>query len=88
MRDDEPIYSRPSVPIVTFAGEPPGSKPVILKALAIDHSKIYVKWKAGLFPNAPLFSYVLKLQHQSREIFHIPVSEINLLGVIYCPAVL
>ncbi|OXU31361.1 hypothetical protein TSAR_014934 [Trichomalopsis sarcophagae] len=77
-QNDEPLFSQPSPAILTFPSGPPTSAPVILRALAIDHSRIYVNWKEGLFTNGPLFSYVLRLQQEGHEAFQlkdIPVSQ-------------
>lgn len=73
-QNDMPLFSQPSPAILTFASGPPTSAPVILRALAIDHSRIYVNWKEGLFTNGPLFSYVLRLQQEGHEAFQLKVS--------------
>ncbi|KAJ8678681.1 hypothetical protein QAD02_014468 [Eretmocerus hayati] len=81
-QDDQPIFSQPSTSILTLSNGPPSSAPVILTALPIDHSRIYVNWKAGLFANGPLFSYVLRLKKEGHEAFQlkdIPISQDTLL---------
>lgn len=38
------------------------SKPAIVRAVAIDHTRISVSWEPGPFPNGPLLSYVLQIK--------------------------
>jgi hypothetical protein len=72
-QNDEPILSQPSLPILTIAKGSPISAPIIIKASAIDHSRIYVSWKPGLFTNGQFFSYVLRLQQEGHEAFQLKV---------------
>ncbi|XP_014223646.1 proto-oncogene tyrosine-protein kinase ROS [Trichogramma pretiosum] len=66
--DDAAIFSRPSASILTAPSGPPSSAPRLVKALAVDHSRIYVHWRPGTYTSGPLYSYVLQLQQIRVEI--------------------
>ena len=57
----EPIVSEPSVVISTLPSGVPSSAPTIVRATAVDSSRISVSWEPGPFPNGPVLSYVLQI---------------------------
>ncbi|XP_068617317.1 proto-oncogene tyrosine-protein kinase ROS [Battus philenor] len=57
----EPVYSAPSVVILTLESGKPSSPPAALRAAAPDPSRVAISWEPGPFPNGPLISYVLRL---------------------------
>ncbi|XP_072932674.1 proto-oncogene tyrosine-protein kinase ROS [Epargyreus clarus] len=57
----EPVYSAPSVVILTLESGKPSSAPTALRAAAPDPSRVAISWEPGPFPNGPLISYVLRL---------------------------
>jgi proto-oncogene tyrosine-protein kinase ROS len=60
-RHSAPIVSEPSVVISTLPDGVPASAPTIVRATAIDASRISVSWEPGPFPNGPVLSYVLQI---------------------------
>ncbi|XP_058444154.1 protein sevenless isoform X2 [Malaya genurostris] len=61
-RHDEVLISEQSVIILTLAQGPPISEPKIVRAVAVDHSRISISWEPGPFPNGPVLSYVLQIK--------------------------
>lgn len=59
---DETLPSKQSVVISTLAAGKPSSKPSIVRAVAVDHTRISVSWEPGPFPNGPVLSYVLQIK--------------------------
>lgn len=55
------IYSEPSLVISTLAQGAPLSEPIIVRAVAVDHTRISLSWESGLFPNGPILFYVLQI---------------------------
>lgn len=55
------IYSEPSLVIITSAQGAPLSEPIIVRAVAVDHTRISLSWESGLFPNGPILFYVLQI---------------------------
>ncbi|XP_011687300.1 PREDICTED: proto-oncogene tyrosine-protein kinase ROS isoform X2 [Wasmannia auropunctata] len=72
----EPIFSAPSVVILTYAAGLPTSAPIILRSVPVDSYRVSVSWEPGPFPNGPLLSYVLRLQGvEHSQLKDIPVSD-------------
>ncbi|XP_039452249.1 proto-oncogene tyrosine-protein kinase ROS isoform X4 [Culex pipiens pallens] len=59
---DEVLISEQSVIILTLAHGPPMSEPKIVRAVAVDYSRISISWEPGPFPNGPVLSYVLQIK--------------------------
>ncbi|XP_055536181.1 proto-oncogene tyrosine-protein kinase ROS isoform X2 [Wyeomyia smithii] len=59
---DEVLISEQSVIILTSAQGPPKSEPKIVRAVAVDYSRISISWEPGPFPNGPILSYVLQIK--------------------------
>ena len=47
--------------ISTLPSGVPSSAPTIVRATAVDSSRISVSWEPGPFPNGPVLSYVLQI---------------------------
>jgi proto-oncogene tyrosine-protein kinase ROS len=58
---EEWLYSEQSVIISTLPSGRPSSEPEIVRAVAVDHTRISVSWEPGPFPNGPILSYVLQI---------------------------
>lgn len=67
------LHSEQSHVINTLAMGPPTSAPVIVRAVAVDHTRISISWEPGLYPNGPILSYVLKIRDLNRDIYAIKV---------------
>uniref|UniRef100_A0A182FIV3 Fibronectin type-III domain-containing protein n=1 Tax=Anopheles albimanus TaxID=7167 RepID=A0A182FIV3_ANOAL len=59
---DQVLASEQSVIISTLPAGVPTSKPTIVRAVAVDHSRISISWEPGPFPNGPVLSYVLQIK--------------------------
>ncbi|XP_052873398.1 protein sevenless [Anopheles cruzii] len=59
---DQVLTSEQSVIISTMPAGVPTSKPTIVRAVAVDHSRISISWEPGPFPNGPVLSYVLQIK--------------------------
>ncbi|XP_050100949.1 protein sevenless isoform X2 [Anopheles aquasalis] len=59
---DHVLASEQSVIISTLPAGVPSSKPTIVRAVAVDHSRISISWEPGPFPNGPVLSYVLQIK--------------------------
>lgn len=61
------MHSEQSLVISTLPEGPPSSAPVIVRAVAVDHTRISISWEPGLYPNGPILSYVLKIKDINRD---------------------
>ncbi|XP_053678090.1 proto-oncogene tyrosine-protein kinase ROS [Anopheles nili] len=59
---DQVLTSEQSVIISTLPSGVPTSEPTIVRAVAVDHSRISISWEPGPFPNGPVLSYVLQIK--------------------------
>ncbi|XP_055602255.1 proto-oncogene tyrosine-protein kinase ROS isoform X2 [Uranotaenia lowii] len=59
---EEMLISEQSVIILTLPMGSPMSEPKIVRAVAVDHSRISISWEPGPFPNGPVLSYVLQIK--------------------------
>lgn len=59
---EKELFSEQSVIISTLAMGIPLSEPAIVRAVAVDHTRISVSWEPGPFPNGPILSYVLQIK--------------------------
>ncbi|XP_044740104.1 proto-oncogene tyrosine-protein kinase ROS [Chrysoperla carnea] len=64
---DELVVSEPSVVISTLPLGVPSSAPIIVRAVAVDSSRISISWEPGPFPNGPILSYVLQIVSQDHH---------------------
>jgi hypothetical protein len=71
----EPIVSVPSVVISTLPSGVPSSAPTIVRATAVDSSRISVSWEPGPFPNGPVLSYVLQINELPEGYSALKVSQ-------------
>lgn len=71
---DEFLTSEQSVIISTLPMGVPLSEPAIVRAVAVDHTRISVTWEPGPFPNGPVLSYVLQIRDLSLNISALKVS--------------
>lgn len=62
---EKELFSEQSVIISTLPMGKPLSEPAIVRAVAVDHTRISVSWEPGPFPNGPILSYVLKIKDLS-----------------------
>lgn len=77
------LYSEQSLVIITAEEGPPQSEPEIVRAVAVDHTRISISWEPGLLKNGPILFYVLQIKESQRDTyFTIKVSTIPLTG--YC----
>ncbi|XP_071055369.1 proto-oncogene tyrosine-protein kinase ROS isoform X1 [Onthophagus taurus] len=58
---NEPIFSAPSVVMMTLPQGAPMSPPASVRAVPVDCTRISVSWTPGSFPNGPILSYVVRL---------------------------
>lgn len=56
------LYSEQSLVIITGEQGSPQSEPTIVRAVAVDHTRISVSWEAGLLKNGPILFYVLEIK--------------------------
>lgn len=61
------LFSEQSLIISTLAQGPPVSKPVIVRAIAVDHTRISISWGSGPFPNGPIVFYVLQIKDTNHD---------------------
>lgn len=59
---EKELFSEQSVIISTLPEGTPLSEPAIVRAVAVDHTRISVSWEPGPFPNGPILSYVLQIK--------------------------
>jgi hypothetical protein len=71
----ELIVSEPSVVISTLPSGVPSSAPTIVRATAVDSSRISVSWEPGPFPNGPVLSYVLQINELPEGYSALKVSQ-------------
>jgi hypothetical protein len=74
-RHSAPIVSEPSVVISTLPSGVPSTAPTILRATAIDSSRISVSWEPRAFPNGPVLSYVLQINELPQGYSALKVTE-------------
>ncbi|GJQ85805.1 sev [Trypoxylus dichotomus] len=60
-KHNEPVYSSPSVVIMTLPEGAPTSPPSTIRVVPVDSSRISVSWEPGPFPNGPILSYVVRI---------------------------
>ncbi|XP_037036977.1 protein sevenless isoform X3 [Bradysia coprophila] len=58
---EKELFSEQSVIISTLPMGKPLSEPAIVRAVAIDHTRISISWEPGPFPRGPILSYVLQI---------------------------
>lgn len=61
------LYSEQSLVIITAEEGPPQSEPDIVRAVAVDHTRISISWEPGLLKNGPILFYVLQIKEADRE---------------------
>lgn len=59
---EKELFSEQSVIISTLPMGVPFSEPAIVRAVAVDHTRISISWEPGPFPNGPILSYVLQIK--------------------------
>ena len=62
LSENEAIISEQSVIISTLAQGIPMSKPIIVRCLAVDQTRISISWEPGAFVNGPILSYALLIK--------------------------
>lgn len=48
--------------IITAEEGSPQSEPSIVRAVAVDHTRISISWEPGLLKNGPILFYVLEIK--------------------------
>lgn len=61
--------------ISTLPSGVPSSAPTIVRATAVDSSRISVSWEPGPFPNGPVLSYVLQINELPEGYSALKVSQ-------------
>lgn len=61
------LLSNESLIIQTLSAGPPISTPVIIRAVAVDHTRISISWVSGPFSNGPIVFYVLQIKDVHRD---------------------
>lgn len=61
------LFSEQSLIISTLAKGSPLSKPIIVRAVAVDHTRISISWGPGPFPNGPILIYVLQIRDTNKD---------------------
>lgn len=61
------LYSEQSLVIITAEEGPPQSEPNIVRAVAVDHTRISVSWEPGLLKNGPILFYVLEIKESKSN---------------------
>ncbi|XP_065076468.1 proto-oncogene tyrosine-protein kinase ROS isoform X3 [Ochlerotatus camptorhynchus] len=61
------LISEQSVIIQTLPKGVPTSEPKIVRAVAVDHSRISISWEPGPFPNGIILTYVLQITDLDPE---------------------
>lgn len=56
------LHSEQSLIISTLAQGSPLSKPEIVRAVAVDDTRISISWESGPFTNGPILFYVLQIK--------------------------
>lgn len=59
-------YSEESLIIITHPQGPPKGEPNIVRAVAVDQTRISISWEPGLFPNGPILFYMLQIKESYR----------------------
>lgn len=60
------LYSEQSLVIITAEDGPPQSKPIV-RAVAVDHTRISISWEPGLLKNGPILFYVLQIKESDTD---------------------
>ncbi|XP_031627487.1 proto-oncogene tyrosine-protein kinase ROS-like isoform X2 [Contarinia nasturtii] len=63
------LYSEQSLVIITAEEGPPQSEPDIVRAVAVDHTRISIAWEPGLLKNGPILFYVLQIKESHRDTY-------------------
>lgn len=63
------LYSEQSLVIITAEEGPPQSEPDIVRAVAVDHTRISISWEPGLLKNGPILFYVLQINESKRDTY-------------------
>lgn len=61
------LYSEQSLVIITAEEGPPQSEPDIVRAVAVDHTRISISWEPGLLKNGPILFYPLQIKGTNSE---------------------
>lgn len=61
------LYSEQSLVIITSEEGPPQSEPDIVRAVAVDHTRISISWEPGLLKNGPILFYALQIKGTNSE---------------------
>lgn len=61
------LYSEQSLVIITAEEGPPQSEPDIVRAVAVDHTRISISWEPGLLKNGPILVYPLQIKGTNSE---------------------
>lgn len=61
------LYSDQSLVIHTSEEGPPLSEPAIVRAVAVDHTRISISWEPGLLKNGPILFYVLQIKESNHD---------------------
>lgn len=78
------LYSEQSLVMITAEEGPPQSKPDIVRAVAVDHTRISISWEPGLLKNGPILFYVLKIKESDRDSnFTIKVQNATILRTLF-----
>lgn len=63
------LYSEQSLVIITAEEGPPQSQPDIVRAVAVDHTRVSISWEPGLLKNGPILFYVLQIKEADRDTY-------------------
>lgn len=77
------LNSKQSLVIKTLAMGPPSAPPVIVRAVAVDHTRISISWEPGPYPNGPILSYVLKIKDLNSDYSAMKVYSFLLKNIFY-----
>lgn len=61
------LYSEQSLVIITAEEGTPQSEPSIVRAVAVDHTRISISWEPGLLKNGPILFYVLQIKEIKQD---------------------
>ncbi|RWS08705.1 Proto-oncogene tyrosine-protein kinase ROS-like protein [Dinothrombium tinctorium] len=75
-----PVFSEPSLPILTKAYGPPSTPPRFISVVAVSSNHISITWEPPMFPNGPILAYILYLQENSNK--HAIIKEISLSNIL------
>lgn len=80
---EKELFSEQSVIISTLPMGIPLSEPAIVRAVAVDHTRISVSWEPGPFPNGPILSYVLQIKDLTPDGYFALKVLINIFFLIF-----